>query len=706
MKSYNQNYLKLFYIFFFSFFLFIGCSNNEFVLVKSKNQTVIVIQDDEKPYIHKAVNDLVSDVKKITGKKITVSNQTVKGKSNLIIGTVGQSELISEEFNTIKGQWEVYSLKTIRKDLVIAGSNPRGTMFGIYYFIEEYLGVDPFYWWKDLEPEKQEKLVFEKIDYTSKMPDFKFRGWFINDEDLMTEFMDGGGKRNLDYRYYHQVVHPDLMERVAEAAARLRFNLIIPASFMEIFNPAERKLLDVASSRGLYLSQHHIEPLGVSAFGYFNYWKRKTDEKPLFSYYSEKEKVIEVWRESAKLWSEYPDVIWQIGLRGIGDRPMWRADPGVPQSNEQRASIISDAMQTQMDILNKLMPGEKQEVTTTLWAEGAVFNEMGLLKFPENTTIVFADNSPGWIMPEDFYKTERDPQINYGIYYHHGLIGSGPHLAQAVPPSKTHEIFSLAVEKNSDYYAIMNVGNVREFVLGIEASRDMLEDIDGFNANEWLRSWCYDNFEDNSGEVYNAYKTYFSAYQEDDTHGTPLLLDGLSRGKAIGNLRHVKKVIESGPIVQKKKDTFGRGQTDAFFKSLAKMHPGGNVSAQRFLEQATIQDSIFALAVEKAKVAVAQLSGDEKILFENNLIAQIKFMQCLSGWVIETSNAVACIEKQDIEGTKKYLESALGKYKFYEEAIELCSRGKWEHWYRGEKKINVTALKELNEEVLTLAGNK
>lgn len=677
-----------------------------FTLVENNEQAVIVIQNDEKPYIHRAVEDLLSDIKKITGRDIARSDQPMAGCSNLIIGTVGQSRLIPTEFFSLKGQWEVYALKTSGADLVIAGSNPRGALFGIYYFIEEYLGVDPFYWWKDLEPGKRDSLVFEAIDYTSREPDFKFRGWFINDEDLMTGYRDGGGKRELDYPFYKQVVHPEVMERVVEAAVRLRFNLIIPASFLEIFNPAERKLLDVASRRGLYLSQHHIEPLGVSAFGYFNYWKRKTGEKPLFSYYSEKEKVVEVWRESARRWSQYPNVIWQIGLRGIADRPMWMADPGVPQSNADRGAIISDAMQTQMDILNELLPGGSKEVTTTLWAEGALLNELGHLRFPQNTTIVFADNSPGWVMQNDFYKTKREPHINYGIYYHHGLIGSGPHLAQAVPPAKTREIFSLAVTKDSHYYAIMNVGNVREFVLGVAASRDMLEDLESFNADTWLKRWCRESFKDNTGAVYEAYQSFFRAYQEDDTHGTPLLLDGLARAKANNNLRFVKNALETGIVKATQKKQSHKKQKDAFYQSLAKMHPGGNITTERLLEQATTQDRLFALALAQAEKAAARLSGAERTLLENNLIAHIKFMQCLTGWVVESTRAVAAIKKQDLAATRKHLELALAKFKLYEEATALCSRGKWEGWYRDERKINVKHIKQTNEDVLATIKQK
>lgn len=690
---------SLTYLIFCVGILLSACSEQKFFLVDGDRQAVIVIQDDEENYLKKAVQDLVSDIQKIGGKEILVTDRLVSDVPNVVIGTLGKSDLLQGEFSAIDNKWECYALRTNGRDLTIAGSSARGTMFGVYYFIENYLGVDPMYWWKDVAPETRTNLVFGAIDYTSKEPDFKFRGWFINDEDLLTEWKGGGGKRDLDYRYYHQVVHPEIASRIFESAVRARFNLMIPASFIEIFNPREEKLVQLASERGLFLSQHHIEPLGVSAFGYFNYWKNKTGEKPLFSYYSEKEKVVEVWRESAKRWSKYPDIIWQIGLRGIADRPMWLADPGVPQTDTERAGIISDAMQTQMDILNELIPEETKEVTTTLWGEGAVFNEMGLLKFPKNTTIIFADNSPGWIMQEDFYETKREPEINYGIYYHHGLIGPGPHLAQGVPPSKTAEIFKLAREMESDYYAIMNVGNVREFALGIEASRDMLEEIDEYDPEKWLKEWCAKNFPSDPKGAYEAYKTYFSSYVEDDVHGTPLLLDGLSRGKANNNTSFIKRVLKEGLNMKKKK---GWLEGDAFRKSLEKAHPGGQMNREQWLAKAQKQDEVLALAMTLAEEAFEKMEGQEKQFFNTNLIAHIKFMQCLTGWVVETTQAAIAMQELNKELAVEHLKSALKKFDLYEEAIAIGSKGKYERYYTGEKKIDVKNVKRQTESALAM----
>ena len=51
-------------------------------------------------------------------------------------------------------------------------------------------------------------------------------------------------------------------------------NLVIPASFLDIDNPPEKMLADCVARRGIYLSQHHLEPLGVSHFTLENYCKK------------------------------------------------------------------------------------------------------------------------------------------------------------------------------------------------------------------------------------------------------------------------------------------------------------------------------------------------------------------------------------------------------------------------------------------------
>ncbi|OFX28769.1 MAG: hypothetical protein A2W89_05035 [Bacteroidetes bacterium GWE2_42_39] len=664
-----------------------------FILVDEHRQATVSISESEPECVRFAVQDLINDVEKITGKVLKVTEGGTRNSGTVFIQT-----------KTDHGKWESYSVVTKDGNLYITGSDERGTMFGVYYFIENYLGVDPFYWWSGIDPEKKETLQYQAIDYTSRETDFKFRGWFINDEDLLTEFMPPSGKRRLDYPYYQQIANLDLMDRVFEAMVRARFNLVIPASFLEIFNPAEEKLVKRASVRGLFVSQHHIEPMGVSAFGYFNYWERKTGEKPVFSFYSERDKLLETWEESAKKWSRYPNVIWQIGLRGIGDRPMWMADPGVPQSDKERAGIISDAMKSQMEIIRKYAHQTEPLVSTTLWAEGALFNEKGLLHFPENTIIVFADNSPGWKMQDDFFSTKREAGINYGIYFHHGLIVSGPHLAQAVPPSKVLEIFSLAKQYSSNYYAILNVGNIREFLIGLIATRDVMEDSGTFDPKVFLQEWCTKHFGMQGTEAARAYQSYFDSYALDDEKGLPLLLDGQMQGKGRSVLLIIRELRNQQPKEvennQNNRPVQKNSKTDSFYQSLSDTNPAGKLSLKELLVKVEEQKQKLAETGELAEEVSSSLSGQQKSFFDANLLAQQKIMQGITSWLKECILAKEMMEKRNVDQSVYHLEKALEHTGFITEGMSLASQEKWADWYRGDKKLNMERLIRETEETL------
>jgi len=505
-----------------------GQKAKPFVLINAKQQAEIIIAKTEPSCVQLAVADLVSDIQKISGKTLNISQQPAGLSSKVFIRTE-KSQI-----------WESYQIKTQDGNLYITGSDERGTMFGIYHFIEHYLGVDPMYFWNDVAPNKKSALVWQNIFYQSAKPTFKFRGWFINDEDLLTEWYASSGKRNIDYPFYQQVVSPAIMEKVCETAVRMRFNLIIPASFIDIRNPDEAALVNEAAKRGLFLSMHHVEPMGVSAFTYFNYWKQKDGTKPLFSYFSNREKVEEVWRVYAKEWAKYPNVIWQIGLRGIGDRPMWLADPSTPQTDADRGRLISAAMAFQMQLIREVDKRAAPPVTTTLWAEGSNLNQAGYLTIPEKVMVIFADNSPGWRWQTDFFQTKRQPEKEYGVYYHHQLWGSGPHLLPIVSPAKTRSVLSQAVEKGDTAYCIMNVSNIREYQLGIAASAQMLWNFKAFTPQIFNGQWFLKYYGKHSKVIQDIYLQFFDSFQLNDKTGTPILMDGQINSLATELLSELK----------------------------------------------------------------------------------------------------------------------------------------------------------------------
>ncbi|MDA3926499.1 MAG: glycosyl hydrolase 115 family protein [Kiritimatiellae bacterium] len=688
------------------------CSANSFELVTPLRTSPIVIAPGEEEFVCLAAEDLIKDIERITGKRPQlIENGDVPASGAVVIGTVSNpqamelfNKLHHEKLIGLEGKWESYRVLSHKgeKNMFIAGSDARGTMFGIYDFCEKYLKVDPLYAWSGIEPKKRDALSWESFLIKQDDPSFKFRGWFINDEDLLTHWMESGGPRNIDYHYYKQVVNVKAMDVLAEALVRSRFNLIIPASFIDIMNPPEEALVKACARRGVFLSQHHIEPMGVSAYSFFNYWKERGKDYK-FSYFGRPEELKEVWIKYAQKWAQYPNVIWQIGLRGIADRPMWMADPDTPQSDADRGRLISEAMAVQRKIVDQVTGGKAKYVSTTLWAEGSVFNQKGLLTIPENTMIIFADNSPGWRWQRDFYETERKSDVKYGVYYHHGLIGSGPHLAHAVSPHKTYAMMKDAVDQNASEYAIFNVSNIREFVLGISATSHMTFNMDGFNPDAWLNGWVTDRFSTEQSRIVNAYKVYYSSYQIHDTQGVPYLLDGQTLHKISRSVNKLRKKIDKkdfgkGSSVEKltfasKQQAYAGTDRDAFLAGVGDMHPP-SLGIRHTIRACASQSQGFALAQAHAGSILKSLPSAEARFLNDNLIYPARFMELETACLQNILLANEMFDLGNLDAGEKHISVASKKMQEIINGIPAYCYGKWEHWYRGCRKININAANE------------
>lgn len=644
-----------------------------FELVSATRTATVFVPAGEPECVRLAANDLITDTAKITGKTPAFTEKADDAGVVLVSMNRPESAALLENLapgfgDALKGQWEAYRVENAGPRLIIAGSDERGTMFGLYAFIEQYLGVDPFYYWASRPPQKRATLAWDSVKISSGEPDFRFRGWFINDEDLLTEFRLDGGERRLDYPYYHRVVSPSVSARVFEAALRLQMNLIIPASFVDIRNPAEARLIEDATRRGLFVTMHHVEPVGVSAFGFDNYYTDRGEKVP-FAITQHPEKFHEIWRDYAGRWAKFgPQVVWQLGLRGIADRPVWLADPNVPKSDEGRGKLISDAMATQWEIIRSVDKRPHPPATTTLWMEGAGLHEAGHLTFPEGVAVIFSDNSPGWELQEDFYNVKREPGRDYGIYYHHQLWGTGPHLVQGVSVWRTHKIFKEAVRRGSTHYAMLNVSNIREFVLGLDASARMLRDFDAFDPGAYLTAWCEQHFGEEAKAAEAVYRRHFSTFLADAQTGKRAMLDG--------EWMHAGTRLAKALATRMEKGGASDGKTASLLK---KLQP-----------QVEMQHGVHFAANE----LVGRLDGVAREFFETNLIAQNKIMLGLLRWVEHVAEADLALDDGDAAEVIRHIQATKEGTALIEAGKALASRGEFKDWYRGDRKMNCAQLNE------------
>ncbi len=655
-----------------------------------------------------AAQDLSSDIQKTTSQSIPVTRGDPGGE--IIIGSLEDSvfnnwvqKISASAIQSLEGKDEAFEILSHQNSLVFVGSDPRGAMRAIYTFSKEILGIDPTYLWTGIEPIKRADLDWSQTRLSGSEPSFRFRGWFINDEDLLQGWIESGGRRYIDYPHYKYAVDPKAMAAVCETAVRLGYNLIIPASFLDIDNAPERALADEAKKRGLYLSMHHIEPLGVSAFTFFNYWKRRGEEH-LFSYFSSKKQMEETWRYYAQLWAEYPNVVWQLGLRGIADRPMWMADPNTPETDEERGAIMTEAIALQRRIVDEVSKDSNPVMTTTLWAEGAVFFKEGFMRIPEDVMIIFADNSPGRVWQSDFHEMPRDPRRNYGVYFHHQLWGTGPHMVQGVSANEQGYLFNQAYHRDARDYAILNASSIREFVFGLSASAASLTDTEAFDAYQFTRDLCAFWFGDAADAAVKAYESFFESYLENE-RGVPYFIDGLTRQRGYRNMGAIRAILENGRLPEEENSA----KNSWVNRHLADMRPPlpGPGDAVGMLEtQIGHLDVSYKLMQEALQEIEAHCDASRARFFKENLIAQSRILRGLHAWALELERAVAALADGDRNAAIRHVEQSLNEWKTLEQGQAMITANpRWKHWYRGDTKMNLKQVKQSTEDVLAELKN-
>ena len=158
------------------------------IFTKEKASTIVLSEEDF-PQVIRAAKDLSEDVKRVTGTASPVETDGKLRPSAILVGTIGKSPLIDSlvkenklNVDAIKGKWESYMIQVTSDALIIAGSDKRGTIYGIYE-VSKRIGVSPWYWWADVPVVHSDILIAKPGTSVQGPPKVKFRGIFINDED-------------------------------------------------------------------------------------------------------------------------------------------------------------------------------------------------------------------------------------------------------------------------------------------------------------------------------------------------------------------------------------------------------------------------------------------------------------------------------------------------------------------------------------------
>ncbi|RSL98491.1 hypothetical protein CDV31_012558 [Fusarium ambrosium] len=386
---------------------------------------------------------------------ITTSDSRVA----IIVGCVESSPLLQRlerencvQLSAIRGKWESFLTVLVDKPLagcfdaalVIAGSDKRGAIFGIYT-LSEQIGVSPWYWWADV-PSKYHQNIYACPKMTTHgEPSIKYRGIFLNDEaPAMTAWvLEKFGKYNSEF-----------YKKIFELLLRLKANFMWPAMWPGYPNPGANFFLDdpdnqrVADEYGIVMSTSHHEPMQRLT----NEWVLENGEGT-WDWDNNKEKMTQFFEHGAQRAKGY-ESYFTIGMRGEYDRRIKASDP---------AAAISDAIKTQREVISQVYgSSDKVPQLLPLYRDIEQLYDTGRIHVPDDVTLLFQDDNNGTMrrLPT---KKESAREGGSGLYYHFEYVGlpRSYKWINSVSLGKAWHQLRHAYNRNVRQIWIFNVGDLK-----------------------------------------------------------------------------------------------------------------------------------------------------------------------------------------------------------------------------------------------------
>lgn len=453
-------------------------------------RTTVLVDSREPAPIQKAARDLVSDMQAVFGKPIRLVHQRADASATAVV--IAYSHNLPRSVTKPAG-WEVLYLRAaadpwpcspVRWAIVLTGSDVRGAVYAIYEFSHRFLQVDPYYWWTDHAPPRARRVAVPvNLEVREGPPAFRYRGWFMNCEDLMSAWRPGSHEKS--------GLAMATWDRVFEALLRSKGNMIIPNTFVFPYEPAVR----AAADRGLVITHHHMEPLGLNVY-------RWPKDKPYTL-----DLLTAAWKCSVAQHPPGIEVVWTVGLRGRYDRPFWRDIPNAPTTPEGKARLIREAVDRQIAIVRKGWPKPDPMFILNSWMEGSALMRDGYLKLPPEVTLVWADDGAGLL------RDGGQISSGQGVYYHTGVLGGNANnFRERVPVERIYRELGRAARAGATRYMLLNPANLRPVVMSTRAVMDVSWNVSSGRPAEWLTRWCREEFgAEAAPAVERCYRAYYDA---------------------------------------------------------------------------------------------------------------------------------------------------------------------------------------------------
>jgi hypothetical protein len=377
----------------------------------------------------------------------------------IVIATIGtptiEKYIAKNQINgsELKGKTEKYILKVIDGNLVIAGSDRRGTVYGIYE-LSEQLGVSPWYWWADVPIIHRDYAAVKLGEYTDGEPAVRYRGIFLNDEaPCLTSWV----KNHYDSNYGDHNFYADVFELIL----RLRGNFMWPAMWSWAFYADDALNSATADSMGIIMGTSHHEPMARN----HQEWARNREKYGKWNYSTNQQVIDNFFREGISRINGTEDIV-TIGMRGDGDEAMEQGT-----NVKLMEKIVANQRKIIADVTNR--PPNKTPQVWALYKEVLDYYDAGM-RVPDDVIMLLCDDNWGNVrrLPNE---KERKHKGGWGMYYHVDYVGAprNSKWLNCTPIQNMWEQMSLTYDYGVDKLWILNVGDLKPMEYPITLFMDL-----------------------------------------------------------------------------------------------------------------------------------------------------------------------------------------------------------------------------------------
>lgn len=475
----------------------------------TENSLSVNVDKSEESVVHNTLKMFQEDYKMVSRQNMLFDNSL--NDNSVVVSTLDTNPIIKDLINSntislskLENEWEAFQIKVVnyqnKNILVVVGSDKRGTSYGILE-LSRLIGVSPWVWWADSTPIEKSYLKLPKNYSDFQKPSVKYRGIFINDEDL--GFMPWS-TMTVDKAKSKGATGPIAYEKVYQLLLRLRANIMWPAMHectVPFYQMEGNK--EMADQYGIVIGTSHTEPLMTNSA---TEWDVKV--RGDYDFVTNRDGLISYWEDRVEEAGSFENY-YTLGIRGLHDVGMVGK-----YSLDDRTNILKSVIDAQRDILDKYVEEDVENIPQVFvpYKEVLPIYENGL-EIPEDVSLMWCDDNYGYITRYSNIE-EQKRAGGGGIYYHLSYLGR-PHQyiwLSGTQPAMVYWQMKKAWDYGAQRVWIVNVGDIKPAEFDLEFYLDMAWNINSINENniyeyqeKWLEREFGKDFSKELSELRNEY---------------------------------------------------------------------------------------------------------------------------------------------------------------------------------------------------------